>query len=65
MPISKRLFPGLVVVLLSACSAGEEGRKAEEQGEHVWKTQTDALEKAKRVEGLLDEAAGRQLATDR
>ena len=56
-----RLALSLLMVLLAACS-GESGISAtEEKGEHVWKTQTDALEKARQVEGLLDEAASRQL----
>ena len=57
----KRLSLSLLMVLMAACS-GESGSSAtDKKGEHVWKTQTDALEKARQVEGLLDEAASRQL----
>lgn len=41
-----------MIVLLSACSDGSE---SEVEG-HMWKDQTDMLDKAKGVEDLLGEA---------
>lgn len=59
-----RLALGLFIVVLAACS-GENGSSAtNEKHDHVWKTQTDALEKAKQVEGLVNEAASRHLRAD-
>ena len=55
-----RLALSLLVALLGAC-AGGDGDAADGRQDHVWKTRTDALEKARQVESLLDEAATRQL----
>ena len=60
MHIVNRLTLVLLIAALGACSTGS-GEGTDVQGDHVWKTQTDALEKARQVEGLMDEAAGRQL----
>ena len=58
-----RLTLGVFIVLLAACS-GESSSTTDEKHDHVWKTQTDALEKAKQVEGLMDDAASRHLRAD-
>ncbi len=59
-----RVTLGLFVFALAACS-GENGNSAtDEKHDHVWKTQTDALDKAKQVAGLVNEAASRHLITD-
>ena len=44
-----------VLLLLCACSGGESG-----SGDHVWKEQTDMLDKAQGVEDLLGDADARQ-----
>ncbi len=59
-----RMTLGLFIVALAACS-GESGSSAtDKKHDHVWKTQTDALEKAKQVEGIVNEAASRHLRAD-
>ena len=47
----------LVTLVISACS--DEGKNHEEQ-EHVWKDQTEALDKAKAVEGIIQDSARAQ-----
>lgn len=44
------------VMLFAACSAGDE-EESSDDADHVWKAQTDALEKARQVEQLLQDAA--------
>lgn len=44
------------VLLLSACGSGSE---SEDTG-HVWKQQTDMIDKAKGVEGMLESADAQQ-----
>lgn len=44
------------VLLLSACSGGGES----ESEAHVWKQQTDMIDRAKGVEGMLDSASAQQ-----
>jgi len=46
----------LVVVFMTACS--DETDKV--QGDHVWKEQTDMIDKAKDVEKLMNDAALQQ-----
>ena len=50
------LFLGTVLILVPACS--EDGDKSTD--EHVWKEQTQTIDKANEVEGLLQGAADRQ-----
>jgi len=47
-------------LLLIACSDDEEKGKSKIQGDHVWKEQTDTLDKARAVEGILEDAAKEQ-----
>ena len=48
-------------LLLAACSSGEDqAGKASPAGEHVWKEQTGALDKAKAVEQTVMDAAAKQ-----
>ena len=47
----------IVTVLAAACS--DEGKSQEKQ-DHVWKEQTQALDKAKAVEGVLRDSARAQ-----
>lgn len=47
-------------LLLIACSDDEEKAKSKTQGDHVWKEQTDTLDKARAVEGILEDAAQEQ-----
>ena len=41
---------------LSACSGDDE----EELKEHVWKDQTETIDRAREVEGMVKDAAGRK-----
>jgi hypothetical protein len=43
------------ITLLIGCT--DNGSGTEDRGDHVWKTQTDALEKAREVEQILHSAA--------
>ncbi|MEQ8288338.1 MAG: hypothetical protein RIB78_01310 [Gammaproteobacteria bacterium] len=52
----KTLFACLLVISLSACS-GESEDGGTVSGEHVWKSQTDSLDKARAVEGMLQQDA--------
>ena len=54
--ISKYLFLMLMLAVISACS----DEKHPVDGDHVWKEQTDMIEKAKKVEQLVDDAALQQ-----
>ena len=47
---------GAVLLLASACS--DDDNKG--SGDHVWKEQTQTIDKAKEVEGLLQDAADQQ-----
>ena len=47
----------LVTLVISACS--DEGKNQEKQ-DHVWKEQTEALDKAKAVEGIIQDSARAQ-----
>jgi hypothetical protein len=49
---------GLLIVLLQACSSGQqpEDKAASEQPQHVWKDQVEALEKAQNLENEMNSA---------
>jgi len=47
-------------LLLTACSDDEGKAKSKLTGDHVWKEQTDTMERAKAVEGMLEDAAQEQ-----
>ncbi|GMQ89705.1 MAG: hypothetical protein BMS9Abin10_0035 [Gammaproteobacteria bacterium] len=51
MNVLSRILFGSVLLLLGACSSGEPPE------DYVWKTQTEALEKARGVEQMLQDAA--------
>jgi len=52
----KIIFLGGLLVLLSACSGDDKASsESKGSGDHVWKGQTDAIDKAKAVEGLLQD----------
>lgn len=53
----EKLLLFLFVLLVSACS-DERDKVAE--GEHVWKDQTQALEKAQAVEQIVQDASAQQ-----
>jgi outer membrane biogenesis lipoprotein LolB len=44
-------------LLLVACSGGEDRAKNDKVGEHIWKSQTDMINKARNLEGLLQDSA--------
>jgi hypothetical protein len=48
------LIAGLII-LFSGCT--DNGSDTVDRGDHVWKAQTDALDKAKQVEQVLHDAA--------
>ena len=49
------------LISFSACSDDEQGSSENKvSGDHVWKEQTQTIDKAKEVEGLLQDAAERQ-----
>ena len=50
----------LSVFLVASCSDDEDKNKNELTGEHVWKEQTDTMDKARAVEGMLEDAAQEQ-----
>ena len=47
----------LIILGITACT--DEG-KSQEQQDHVWKEQTETLDKAKAVEGILNDTARAQ-----
>jgi len=49
------LFLVSIALFLSACSDNNEPQKV--SGEHVWKEQTDMINKAKNVQNILNNAA--------
>jgi len=53
--IRKIIFLSAVLLLVSACSDDDR-----ESGDHVWKEQTQVLDKAKEVDGLLKDVADKQ-----
>lgn len=54
------------LVLLSGCSGGNDASEPEEQaGDHVWKSQTDMIDKARDVEGtVLDQGLQQRQTID-
>ena len=49
------------LISFSACSGDEQGSSENKGGgDHVWKEQTQAIDKAKEVEGLLQDASDQQ-----
>ncbi len=53
--IKKIIILSTVILLVSACSDDDR-----ESGDHVWKEQTQVLDKAKEVEGLLKDVSDEQ-----
>jgi len=47
----------LMLVSVAACGNGEQKTK----GDHVWKEQTQAIDRAKEVEGMLQQRATQHL----
>lgn len=58
-----------ISAILIACSdedkaaSDSSSSKPQLTGEHVWKDQTDAMDKAREVEGLIQDAADKQRQT--
>jgi len=50
-----KVFLISLIIFLSACSEDKEA-----SGDHVWKEQTDTIDKAKQVESMLMDAAEKQ-----
>ena len=55
----KIIFAMTIVVTLLATACSDEGKSQDKQ-DHVWKEQTQALDKAKAVEGVLRDSARAQ-----
>ncbi len=53
--IGKIIFLSATLLLVSACSDDDR-----ESGDHVWKEQTQVLDKAKEVDGLLKDVTDQQ-----
>ena len=53
--IWKIIFLSAAILLVSACSDDDKG-----SGDHVWKEQTQVLDKAKEVDGLLKDVEDQQ-----
>ena len=47
-------------LLVSGCSEDSDQDKKTPTGDHVWKEQTMTIEKAKAVEGILEDSAQQQ-----
>ena len=58
MNILKLLLPCALLVLVGACS-----RDTDEEAGHPWESQVEALEKAKGVEQMMQDAADAKLQT--
>ncbi len=59
--IKKIILLGSVLFLFSACSDDETAKPEKKlTGDHVWKEQTQTIDRAKEVEGMLLDAADDQ-----
>jgi outer membrane biogenesis lipoprotein LolB len=59
--IKKIIFLSTVILLVSACSDDESATPEKKlSGDHVWKEQTQTIDRAKEVEGMLQDAADQQ-----
>ncbi|MEE8234233.1 MAG: hypothetical protein V3R41_06105 [Gammaproteobacteria bacterium] len=55
------IFLATALVLVSACSDDEQGSSERKlSGDHIWKEQTETIDKAKEVEKLLQDVAEKQ-----
>lgn len=55
------LILGLSLISLGSCSNGEEGQSdSSQEGDHVWKEQTDTLDRAKEAEQMLLDSTEQQ-----
>lgn len=56
--IDLRHYPALIVLLaLAACG---DHRPPEPQGDSVWKEQTDMIDQAQGIEGMIDDISAQQ-----
>ena len=59
--IKKIILLGTVLFLISACSDDDNATSENKgSGDHVWKEQTQMIDKAKEAEGLLNDTADQQ-----
>ena len=55
------IFLAMALMLVSACSDDEQGSSERKlSGDHVWKEQTETIDKAKEAERLLQDVAEKQ-----
>ena len=59
MHVANKVLFGIFISALAACSGGTGEDAASGEPDHVWSTQTEALEKAKQLESTLNDAAER------
>ena len=53
-----------LLLMLNACDYGADSRdKTDPQGDHVWKSQTDMMDKARAIEDTVMEQSARQRQT--
>jgi len=57
--IDVRQYP-VLVVLLTLVACGDHQPPAPPEGESVWKTQTDKIEQAKELEGMIGDISAKQ-----
>ena len=57
MSTVKKLIAGSFIALLAGCTGDSATSTTDEKIDHVWRTQTDALDKAREVGGILNETA--------
>lgn len=55
------ILSSMNLVFLSSCGDNSQDKHAAQQKkDHVWKSQTDTIEKAKAVEGIIQDSADSQ-----
>jgi len=59
--IKNIIFLGVVLLFISGCSDDENAAPENKlSGDHVWKEQTQTIDRAKEVEGMLQDATEQQ-----
>lgn len=57
---ANKLLLILIFLIVSGCSDSVDKAANEPSSDHIWKTQTDALDKAKNIEQMIIDAADQQ-----
>ena len=53
----KMVLSLIVCLILTACSGEDSSNSSDAKNDHVWKEQTDTIDKAREVEGKLMDSA--------